>query len=169
MSSPFKAELVALIPKLRAYALVLTRSSSDADDLVQEALLRAWKYQASYGEGTSLKAWVFRILRNEFLTRSKAERHVQDTDGKLAAQLVTNPDQEFVVRYGELIEGLRQLSDATREALLLTAGAGLTYGEAAELCDCPVGTIKSRVNRAREILAEHFEAGGPASRRAPAH
>jgi RNA polymerase sigma-70 factor, ECF subfamily len=148
LSNPFMAELVQLIPKLRAYALVLTRASSDADDLVQDALLRAWKYREGFEEGTNLRAWLFRILRNEFLKRVQAVQFIsQDVDGKLAAQL----------RYGELLEGLRRLSDDTREALLLTVGAGFTYTEAAMVCGCPIGTIKSRVNRARELLNDYVD------------
>jgi RNA polymerase sigma-70 factor, ECF subfamily len=158
LSNPFMAELVQLIPKLRAYALVLTRASSDADDLVQDALLLAWKYREGFEEGTNLRAWLFRILRNEFLKRVQAVQFIsQDVDGKLAAQLVTNPDQELNLRYGELLEGLRRLSDDTREALLLTVGAGFTYTEAAMVCGCPIGTIKSRVNRARELLNDYVD------------
>jgi RNA polymerase sigma-70 factor (ECF subfamily) len=146
-----------LLPKLRAYALVLTRSASDADDLVQDALLRAWRFRSGYTDGTNLKAWLFRILRNEFLNRLQAKKNtVEDVDGQFAARLVSKPEQDFQLQYGELMEGMGQLSPETREALLLTVGEGYTYEEAAALCDCPVGTIKSRVNRGRQFLIEHL-------------
>lgn len=156
MTDGFLPEVVALIPKLRAYAIILTQSTAEADDLVQDTLLRAWRFRDGFSEGTNLKAWLFRILRNQFLTRSQVDRHItEDIDGQHAARLVSPPDQEFNLRYKELLAALRLLSDDTREALLLTTGSGFTYAEAAQLCGCPVGTMKSRVNRAREFLANY--------------
>lgn len=158
MSDPLLRQMMDLVPKLRAYALVLTRSASDADDLVQETLLRAWRYREGFAEGTNLKAWLFRILRNRFLDTAAAAKHiVEDADGRYAAELISNPDQEFSLRYAELLRGLRLLSEDAREALLLTVGSGHTYAEAARLCGCPVGTMKSRVNRARQFLADHLD------------
>jgi RNA polymerase sigma-70 factor (ECF subfamily) len=158
LSDRLLAQITPLIPKLRAYAIVLTRSASDADDLLQDTLLRAWRFREGYAEGTNLKAWLFRILRNEFLRRAQAAKFItEDIDGKYAAQLVTNPDQEFNLRYQELLGAMERLSDGTREALLLTVGAGLTYAEAADACGCPIGTIKSRVNRARELLLSYVD------------
>jgi RNA polymerase sigma-70 factor (ECF subfamily) len=158
LSDLFLAEMVKLIPKMRAYAIVLTKSASDADDLVQDTLLRAWRFREGFRPGTDLKAWLFRILRNEMLRKAQtANRLTEDVDGKFAAQLVSDPDQEFNLRYRELLEGLQHLSEDTREALLLTVGAGFTYDEAAEVCGVPPGTIKSRVNRARGFLASYIE------------
>jgi len=155
-------EMVALVPKLRAYAIVLTKSVSDADDLVQDTLLRAWKFREGFRAGTNLKAWLFRILRNEFLdTVQAAGPSLLNLDERLIGQLACPPEQEFSVRYGELLRGVDQLSGDTREALLLTAGAGFTYEEAAEVCGCPVGTIKSRVNRAREFLMRSLDFEAP--------
>jgi RNA polymerase sigma-70 factor (ECF subfamily) len=152
-------ELVALIPKLRAYAISLSRSAADADDLVQDTLLRAWRFRESFAEGTNLKAWLFRILRNEFLTRISAARNtVQDVDGAWAASLSCAAEQDLNLRYQELLNGMQRLSHETREALVLTLGAGFTYHEAADACGCPVGTMKSRVNRARRFLVDHIEA-----------
>lgn len=157
MSDPLLSQITCLLPKMRAYALVLTRSVSDADDLVQDAVLRAWRYRSGFTPGTNCKAWLFRILRNEFLRRPMAVKNtIQDTDGKFAAQLVAAPQQETNLRHQELLEGLARLSPETREALMLTVGEGFTYDEAATLCECPVGTIKSRVNRGRQFLIEHL-------------
>ncbi len=159
LSNGFLSQIVPLIPKLRAYAILLTHSTAEADDLVQDTLLRAWRFRDGFSEGTNLKAWLFRILRNQFVSRAQVDRHItEDVDGQHAARLVSEPDQEFNLRYKELLAGLRLLSDDTRQALLLTTGSGFTYAEAARLCDCPVGTMKSRVNRAREFLANYVDA-----------
>ncbi len=158
MSDGLLDQVKPLIPKLRAYAIVLTRSTSDADDLVQDTLLRAWRYREGFTQGTNLKAWLFRILRNEFLSKAQKGRHItEDIDGKFAADLVSPPEQELNLRYQELLQGLDALSPDTREALLLTVGAGFTYAEAAKVCDCPIGTIKSRVNRARDSLVKYID------------
>ncbi len=155
MDDGFRDDLVALIPKLRAYATLLTGRPAEADDLVQDALVRAWRFQNHFEPGSNLRAWVFRILRNEFydyLQRSR--RTVQDVDGKLAARLQSAPDQDWRVGHRELLEGLKALTPDTREALLMVTVSGFTYPEAAALCGCAVGTLKSRVNRARQRLAE---------------
>lgn len=169
MSDPFRDEVVALIPPLRGYAIALTRSSAEADDLVQDALVRAWQFRSGFKVGTNLKAWLYKILRNTFYTQAeKRRRTVQDVDGKYAAQLVCDADQEWRLVYDELLAALGKLSPDTRDALLLVVAAGLTYEEAAEITGCAVGTMKSRVNRAREKLATltDFELGG-SSREAP--
>jgi RNA polymerase sigma-70 factor (ECF subfamily) len=131
---------------------------------VQDALVRAWQFRAGFRVGTNLKAWLYKILRNTFYTQSvKRRRTVQDVDGKLAAQLTCNPDQEWRLVYDELLEALTHLSPDTRDALLLVVAAGLTYEEAADVAGCAVGTMKSRVNRARERLAKltDFDLSGP--------
>jgi len=109
---------------------------------------------------------LFRIMRNEFLNRVAAAKNtVEDVNGRYAAELVTNPDQEFHMRYNELLRGIEALSPDTREALLLTAAAGMSYAEAATLCGCAVGTIKSRVNRARSFLTDYVEGERQISRK----
>lgn len=135
--------------------MALTRSPSEADDLVQDALMRAWRYRSGFKPGTNLEAWLCAILRNCFYTGlQKNRRTVADVDGRHAAQLSSPPDQEWRLRYSELLEALKQLSAETRDALLLVVGAGLTYEDAAEITGCAVGTLKSRVHRARTHLAE---------------
>jgi len=153
MSDAFKDEIVALIPKLRAYAISLTGSSAEADDLVQEALMRAWSFRASFQAGTNGKAWLYRILRNTFYTAAAKRRDtVQDIDGRLAAQLSCAPDQEWRMAYDELLQALDQLGAETRDAVVLVVAAGLSYREAADVCGVALGTMKSRVNRGREQL-----------------
>jgi RNA polymerase sigma-70 factor (ECF subfamily) len=152
-------DMLALAPKLRAHAWVLTRGAPDADDLVQETLMRAWQFRYTFQPGTNLKAWLFRILRNAFLASVSGKlKMVQDVDGKFARRLSHEGDQECRVRFGELLSLMAQLPEQNAEALFLVAGSGLTYEEAAEVCYCSVGTVKSRVSRARERLAELLRA-----------
>jgi RNA polymerase sigma-70 factor (ECF subfamily) len=155
MSDTFREAMLALIPKLRAYAVGLTGSSVEADDLVQDALMRAWRFRAGFTAGTNQAAWMFRILRNEFLSQLPRRRAtVQDVDGRLAGQLTSEPNQEWRVQYGELLDALPLLSADTRDALLLVVGSGLSYEEAAVVCGCEVSAMKARVRRARVRLAE---------------
>jgi len=151
----FKGELVALLPKLRGYAIALAGSSAAADDLIQDSLMRAWRYRHSFRKGTNLGAWVRRILRNSFYSTARSQQHlVQDVDGKHAARLTCEPEQEWRVQHRELLLALQHLSADTRQALLLVVAEGRSCEEAAEIAGCPVGTIKSRVNRARQQLAD---------------
>ncbi len=154
MQDGFKNELVALMPRLRGYAMALTGSASEADDLVQDALVRAWRFRDSFQEGSNLKAWVCKILRNTFYTNAVSRRNtVQDVEGKFAAKLSSEPDQEWRLQYSELMSALEELTKDARDALLMVVAAGLSYEQAAEIAGCPVGTMKSRVKRAREALA----------------
>lgn len=172
MSDAFKVELLRAIPRMRGYAMSLARSAPEADDLVQDALMKAWRARDRFALGTNMQAWLFRILRNTFYNSVVAARHtVQDVDGLAAARLASQPEQEWSVRYGELLDALDRLQPNAREALLLVVGAGLSYEDAAMVCGCPVGTMKSRVKRARELLAgmvafegaerSRMEAAGP--------
>ena len=155
MSDPYWTSVTALIPQLRGYALALTRSSSEADDLVQEALTRAWRYRDSYIDGTNLKAWLFKILRNCFHNEIASRRStVQDVEGRLAAQLSHGPEQDWFMQYRELLTAMGRLTPTCREGLLLVVASGLTYDEAAVVAGCAIGTMKSRVNRARNQLTK---------------
>lgn len=154
----FKRQLVEHIPRLRAFALSLTHNAEQADDLVQEVLLRAWRARDSYELGTNLHAWLFRILRNAFYNDAVVKRRVvQDLEGALAAQLAAAPNQEWRVRWGEMVRALQELKPQAREALLMIVAAGMSYEQAAAICGCPVGTIKSRIKRARAELARRID------------
>ena len=149
----FRADLEALIPPLRAFARSLCGNLTLADDLVQEALTKAWKCRASYTLGTNLKAWLFMILRNEFFTgHRRAWRHVP-WDQEAAERRHVDESQSLTLELSDTVRALRQLHPAYREALILVAAGGFSYGEAAEICQCAVGTVKSRVFRARRHLA----------------
>src|SRR5690606_36715808 len=151
----FKDQVVELIPPLRGYAMTLAGSGPEADDLVQEALMRAWRSRKGFQAGTKMKAWLSKILRNAFYTHAGKRRNtVQDVDGRMAAQLASSPEQELRLRYAELLAALQRLTPEALEALLLVAGSGLSHEDGAEVCGCAVGTRKSRVSRAGGRLAE---------------
>jgi len=159
----WQADVVALIPALRAFAWSLSRNGSDADDLVQDTLIKAWTHREKFQPGTNLRAWLFTILRNTFYTTAvRRRREVPDPDGKHAATLHAAPTQDWTVALRGLQTALQQLPDEHREALILVGAAGLTYEEAAEICGCALGTIKSRVNRARHRLVKIMDAEAPA-------
>ena len=145
--------VVELIPALRAFAWSLSHNASDADDLVQDTLIKAWTHRDKFELGTNLRAWLFTILRNTYYTEIRKRR--RENDGMAAlAQQDTNigPSQEWSATLTSLKDALALLPDDQREALVLVGAAGLSYEEAAEVCGCALGTIKSRVNRARAKL-----------------
>jgi RNA polymerase sigma-70 factor (ECF subfamily) len=163
MSETFKSDLLAAIPSLRAFAVSLSQNSDRADDLVQETLVKAWDKQASFQPGTNLKAWLFTILRNEFYSQMrKRGREVQDSEGAMTARLAVHPSQEGKLDLDDFRKALQQLPEDQREAIILIGASGFSYEEAAEICDCAVGTIKSRVSRARARLQEILKISGEA-------
>jgi RNA polymerase sigma-70 factor (ECF subfamily) len=150
----FRQHLLGAIPKLRAFALSLTSHSDHADDLVQETLMKAWNHQSSFQAGTNIKAWLFTILRNEYFSQlRKRRREVEDADGDYAAGVMTPGGQESQLDMADLRIALQQLPADQREAVVLVGASGFSYQEVAEICRVPVGTVKSRVNRARNKLA----------------
>jgi RNA polymerase sigma-70 factor (ECF subfamily) len=154
-SAKLKADLIACIPRLRAFGVSLCGSADRADDLVQETLVKAWANLGSFAEGSNLRAWLFTILRNAYFSQyRKARREVPDTDGVFSGRLVAAPGQTAHMDLLDLRIALAQLPDDQREALILIGGAGHSYEEAATICGCAIGTVKSRVNRARRRLAE---------------
>lgn len=154
-SEKTQAELLEAIPNLRAFALSLAGNVDRADDLVQETLVKAWNKLSTYEEGTNLKAWLFTILRNAFYSDlRKHRRETADVDGEHAMRLVSHPEQHGHLEMLEMLVALDKLPEEQREAVLLVGAEGFAYEEAAEICGCAVGTIKSRVNRARNKLAE---------------
>lgn len=154
-SATFQDQLSAMVPNLRAFAKSLCGSADGADDLVQETLIKAWRNQSSFAEGSNLKAWLFTILRNSFLSeRRKRKLEVQDVDGQLAGQLGVRASQPSHMDMLDFQKAFTLLPDEQKEALILIGAEGFSYEEAALMCGCAVGTIKSRVNRARNRLAE---------------
>src|SRR5882724_10717897 len=147
-----------MIPALRAFAWSISRNGSDADDLVQDTLIKAWSHRDKFEPGTNLRAWLFTILRNTYYTAIvRRRREVRDEDDQYARSLTSAPTQEWGLAMRSLQSALDQLPHEHREALILVGAAGLSYEEAAEICGCALGTIKSRVNRARTRLLKLME------------
>jgi RNA polymerase sigma-70 factor, ECF subfamily len=155
--------MLAAIPSLRAFAISLSGSVDRANDLVQETVMRAMASIDSFTAGTNMQAWLFTILRNRFRSEyRKRRREVEDPDGSHLASLKAPPEQFGRLEFKELIEALAKLPYVQREALLLVAASGFSYEEAAAICEVAVGTIKSRVSRARQLLADVLVIGSPA-------
>jgi RNA polymerase sigma-70 factor, ECF subfamily len=147
--------MLGAVPSLRAFAISLSGNVDRADDLVQETLLRAMANIDSFQPGTNLPAWLFTILRNLFRSEyRKRRREVEDADGSYAESLKSYPEQHGRIEFEEFRVALMKLPADQREALILVGASGFSYEETAAICECAVGTIKSRVNRARRRLAE---------------
>ena len=147
--------VLGAVPSLRAFAISLCGNVDRADDLVQETMLRALANIHSFQPGTNMSAWLFTILRNLFRSEyRKRRREVEDADGSYADSLKSQPEQNSRVEFEEFRGALSKLPSDQREALILVGASGFSYEEAAEICGCAVGTIKSRVNRARGRLAD---------------
>jgi RNA polymerase sigma-70 factor, ECF subfamily len=150
----FRAGLLGALPNLRAFARSLAHDPVRADDLVQDTILCAWSKAHQFESGTNLSAWLFTILRNQFYTQMRKQKHeISDSDGFYAGRLRTCPDQQAHLEWEDFRTALARLRPEQREALILVAAEGLSYEDAAAVCGVPVGTIKSRVNRARRRLA----------------
>ncbi len=155
-------ELLAAIPSLRAYGYSLTADWDRTDDLVQDTVTRAWAHMDRFERGSNLNAWLFTILRNQFYTiHRKRRREVEDPDGAYAGRLRTHPEQLSHLDLEDFRRALAQLPPHHREALILVGAEGLPYHEVAAICGVPLGTIKSRVNRARESLSSLLAGADP--------
>lgn len=149
----FRDQLVAVIPHLRAFARSLCKDPTQADDLAQEALAKAWKARESFEPGTSLKAWTFMILRNQFYSEKRRSWRSTPLDAEVAENtLVASDNPTAPMELLDLRAALNKLPDDQKEALILVGAGGMAYEEAAQVCQCAVGTIKSRVSRARRAL-----------------
>lgn len=156
----FKKELVTLIPHLRAFARTLTGDPTAADDLAQDAMMKAWDARQSYQLGTNMKAWTFMILRNQFYSEKRRSWRQTQLDQEAAERtLMAIDDPSAPVALDELRQGLTMLPPEQREALILVGAGGFAYEEAADICGCAVGTVKSRVSRARKALQSILEDG----------
>jgi RNA polymerase sigma-70 factor, ECF subfamily len=155
LTPKLRSEILAIVPRLRAFAVSLTASADRADDLVQETLVRALSHIDQFRPGTNLRAWLFTILRNQFNSEYRQRRWMtEDPDGIYVGSLKTAAEQGSWLEFQELRAALTQLSPDQREAVILVGASGMSYEEAASICGCAVGTIKSRVNRGRTRLAQ---------------
>lgn len=161
VSREFREGLLTAIPSLRAFAFSLIGRSDRADDLVQETLTKAWAHHKSFQPGTNLRAWLYTILRNEFYSQMRKKgREVEDVDGVYSRNVGVHPEQPGHLDMSDMRTALGQLPSDQREALLLVAAEGFSYEEAAEICGVAMGTIKSRVNRARNRLVDILQVDG---------
>ncbi len=153
----FTQELLPLMPNLRGFAQSLCRNPDKADDLVQEALLKAWACRARYQPNSNLKAWLFTILRNHFYNDiRKSKNSIELRNDSAALEVGVREDQTSHLHFMDVAKEVAALSADHRQALQLTTVDGLSYIEAAKVCDCAIGTVKSRVARARRHLEKKF-------------
>jgi RNA polymerase sigma-70 factor (ECF subfamily) len=156
----FQAALVAIIPQMRAFARSLCRDATEAEDLAQEAVARAWSNRGRFEMGTNMKAWAFMILRNQFYSDKRRSWRNVPLDPDMAAQTlvaISNPSGN--IELDELRRAMSMIPDEQREALILIGAGGLSYEEASEICGVAIGTMKSRVSRARDRLALIYATG----------
>ena len=167
-SKTVQDELTFWLPNLRAFAISLCGETDRADDLVQETLLKAWKHLDSFREGTNMRAWLFTILRNTFLSdlRCRFDEISLEGDGSYTRSLEVPPEQYGRLDGRDMQRALAELNAEQRSAILLVGAEGFSYEEAAAISGCKVGTIKSRVNRARHRLLELLDDESPAIGRA---
>ena len=159
----FEADLAALIPHMRAFARTLCNNATQADDLAQDALAKAWAHRTGFTAGTNLKAWVFMILRNQFYSDKRRSWRSTPLDPEVAERtLVAVTSADGRLELDELRRALAMLPDDQREALILIGAGGLSYEEASAICGVAIGTIKSRVSRARDRLALIYADGSMA-------
>ncbi len=162
----FKEQLAAVIPHLRAFGRSLSGSRDLADDLVQETLLKAWAARKRFQAGTNMRAWTFIILRNLFLSQMRRARFKGEWDDLTASKILAAPaSQDRHIELSDMQRALMHLPQPQREALILVGAGGFAYEEAAEICGCAVGTIKSRVARGRVALESLLSSGKLPSRR----
>lgn len=156
----FRAELERVASHLRGFARTLCGCRDRADDLAQETMLKAWSARASYRAGTNFKAWTFTILRNQFYSETRRARFTGEYDQEMAERtLCTRGNQEDAVELADVLRGLETLPAANREALILAAVGDMAYEEIAEICGIALGTVKSRICRARAMLVAALDGG----------
>ncbi len=155
MTPEDRDELISHLPALRAFAISLTRNRSRADDAVQEAVLKALTNFDKFERGSNMRAWLFTILRNAYYSsQRKYYREQEDVDGALAETMAVKPDHDGLLQFRDFVKAFDKLPDEQREVLVLVGASGFSYEETAAMTGVPIGTIKSRINRARARLAE---------------
>jgi RNA polymerase sigma-70 factor (ECF subfamily) len=153
MASEFHDQLVEQLPRLRAYAMSLTRHRAQADDLVQQTALKAWNAQASFTAGTNFKAWLYHIMRNEHISSFRRNKRPQVSIDVVPEEVFAREgDQENKLMTKEVFAAMDKLAKVQREVLLMNCVAGLSYEEIAETLGCSIGTVKSRLWRARNEM-----------------
>lgn len=156
----FRAAFLREIPLLQKRARVLSRNRALAEDLTQEALTKAWARRDSFTPGTNLRAWLHVILRNVYFNYLRSrKREVADSEGVFAEQVPVPPNQQSKLELKEVADIMQQLPDRHREALILVAGQGKSYKQVAARWRCNIGTVKSRVARARQSMTALLERG----------
>jgi RNA polymerase sigma factor (sigma-70 family) len=154
-SHSFTDGLLELLPQLRAYGRALTRNTVDADDLVQETLTKALRYHDRFTPGTQLRAWLFTIMRNAHFTAiRKGTREAPGAVDCVSGSLSVDPVHDIMIQHREMMAAVTRLPVQYREMLILVVMLGESYENAAAICNCAVGTVKSRVNRARRMVIE---------------
>jgi RNA polymerase sigma-70 factor (ECF subfamily) len=153
LSNDFLQEMTTIVPTLRAFGRSLCSNKSWADDLVQETMLKAWCGRDKFQSGSNMKAWLLTILRNQYYSELRHRKYeIEDPNDEHAARIAVPPEHEAVAELEALTHGLKTLPNEQREALLLVCASGLSYKQTAVICNCAVGTIKSRIARARDHL-----------------
>lgn len=156
----FKRALTEVAPHLRAFARALCGCRDRADDLAQETLLRAWAARERYRAGTNFKAWTFTILRNHFYSEARRSRFHGEYDEGMAERVLRAPaSQESAVELADVLRALAVVPETYREALILVAIGSLSYEEIADICGIALGTVKSRICRARAMLSHVLSSG----------
>jgi len=159
-AAQLEAGLVKLMPFIRAFARSLSGNRELAEDLAQEALAKVWRSRRSFTLGSNLKAWVFAILRNEFYSHQRRAWRLAPWDDEFAESIPAAPkEQQWAVELSDATWAMQVLPDTQREALMLVGLGGFSYDDAAALANCPVGTMKSRVTRARSSLKDVLDNG----------
>ncbi|MEM7640917.1 MAG: RNA polymerase sigma factor [Pseudomonadota bacterium] len=150
-----REEIIEHLKPMRAFAISLTRNSATADDMVQDAIVKAWSNIEKFEPGSNMRAWLFTILRNTYYSSlRKSKREVSDVDGILTANMAEKPAHDGHLQMTDFRKAFEQLPDEQRETLILVGASGFSYEEAAEMCGVAVGTIKSRASRGRHKLAD---------------
>jgi RNA polymerase sigma-70 factor (ECF subfamily) len=159
-SLQFQRDLIALIPQLRAFSSMLCGRRAIAEDMAQEALAKAWRARDRFEPGTNLKAWLFTILRNEYYSHGRRAWRESLWDQNAGEAIPAPPlAQEWAMELSDTARALGGLNKGQREALILVAACGFSHGDAAKVCAAPLGTIKSRVSRARAALIDSLDGG----------
>lgn len=153
----FRSHLLREMPLLRRWSFVLCRNQSLAEDMMQDTLTKAWANRSSFARGTNMRAWLYRILRNTYFNHLRQRRReVPDPDGALTASLRTPAAQPGKIELGEVRQAMRELSPAQRQAMILIGAQGLSYKQVARLQQVNIGTVKSRLARARQAVAREM-------------